>query len=121
MFGLPFFTTQVEPALNMLTKSTASIRSGVMVNEETPMSYLEPMAGMIESKFAVCGSALSPKMFAMALTKSTSKPTGVLPSSARNSAGAYDVSMPTVSLPSLVTDSGSILAICGSFFTPDTS
>ena len=119
--GLPFLTTHVEPALNMLTKSTAFMRSGVMVNDETPISYFEPIDGMIELKFDVCGSASRPNVFANALTMSTSKPTGVLPSAARNSAGAYDVSMPTVSLPSLVTEDGSILAIFSSFFTPDTS
>ena len=91
------------------------------VNDEMPMSYLAPTAGIIESKFAVSGSASRPNTPASALAMSTSKPTGVLPSAARNSAGAYDVSMPTVSLPSLVTEDGSILAIFSSFFTPDTS
>ena len=88
LFGLSFLTTHVEPALNMLTKSTASIRSLVMVKEEMPMSYLDPTDGMIESKLEVSGSASRPKMLANALAMSTSKPTGVLPSSARNSAGA---------------------------------
>ena len=121
LFGLPFFTAHAEPALKWLTKSTASRRSLVTVNDEMPMSYLAPTAGIIESKFAVSGSASRPNTPARALAMSTSKPTGVLPSAARNSAGAYDVSMPTVSLPSLVTEDGSILAIFSSFFTPDTS
>ena len=121
LFGLPFFTAHAEPALKWLTKSTASRRSLVTVNDEMPMSYLAPTAGIIESKFAVSGSASRPNTPASALAMSTSKPTGVLPSAARNSAGAYDVSMPTVSLPSLVTEDGSILAIFSSFFTPDTS
>ena len=117
LFGLPLRTTQVEPALNMLTKSTALSRSGVMVKEEMPTSYFAPTEGMIESKFAFCGSAVRPNTFDMALTRSTSKPTGVLPSSARNSAGGYDRSMPTVYLPSLVTDSGSSLAMDSSLAT----
>gem|GEM_PF-4413092 len=103
LFGLPFFTAHAEPALKWLTKSTASRRSLVTVNDEMPMSYLAPTAGIIESKFAVSGSASRPNTPASALAMSTSKPTGVLPSAARNSAGAYDVSMPMVSLPSLVT------------------
>ena len=85
------------------------------------ISYLVPIDGMIESKFDVCGTASRPNILASAFAISTSKPIGVLPSSARNSAGAYDVSMPTVSLPSLVTDSGSIAAISSSFVTPETS
>ncbi len=103
LFGLPFFTAHDEPASKWLTKSTASRRSLVTVNEEMPISYFAPTAGMIESKFAVSGSAFSPNTPAKAFAMSTSKPTGVLPSEARNSAGAYEVSMPMVSLPSLVT------------------
>ena len=86
LFGLPFFTAHAEPALKWLTKSTASRRSLVTVNDEMPMSYLAPTAGIIESKFAVSGSASRPNTPASALAMSTSKPTGVLPSAARNSA-----------------------------------
>ena len=103
LFELPFFTAHADPASKWLTKSTASKRSLVTVNDEMPISYLDPTDGMIESKFAVSGSASRPNTCAKALAMSTSKPTGVLPSSARNSAGAYDVSMPMVSLLSFVT------------------
>ena len=64
------------------------MRSLVTVKEEMPMSYLEPTDGIIESNVEETVFSFSPNTAASALDRSTSKPTGVLPSSARNSAGA---------------------------------
>ena len=65
------------------------MRSGLIVNEETPTSYLpEPTPAMIESNDAVWKSASRPSFCATALNRSTSKPTIVSPSLSMNSLGA---------------------------------
>src|SRR5690348_18311051 len=86
-------------------------RSVLIVKEETPASYLpEPTPAMIESNDAVWNFALSPSFAATSWNRSTSKPTIVLPSAARNSLGAYVVSLPTVMTPSLLTAAGTSAA-----------
>ncbi len=68
---------------------TCCLRSSLMVNEETPTSYLLPWTPvMIEEKSAGWNSALTPSLAATALKTSTSMPWTVLPSPARNSFGA---------------------------------
>src|SRR5688500_15785991 len=86
-------------------------RSGLIVNDETPTSYLpEPTPAMIESNGAVWNSASRPSFFATSVNRSTSKPMTVSPSSARNSLGAYVVSLPTVMTPSSLTAAGTLAA-----------
>jgi hypothetical protein len=64
-------------------------RSGLIVNDETPVSYLpEPTPAMIESNGAVSNCAFRPSFCATRVNRSTSKPMIVWPSSARNSLGA---------------------------------
>src|SRR3954471_12625012 len=76
-------------------------RSALMVNDETPASYLpEPTPAMMESKGAVSNCAFRPSFCATRVNRSTSKPTIVLPSSAMNSAGGDVVSLPTLRTPS---------------------
>src|SRR5690349_14258739 len=79
---------------------TAFLRSGLMVNEETPTSYLpEVTPRMMVSKPAFWNWALRPSLAATALKRSTSMPTMVLPSVSMNSLGAYDASEPTRIVP----------------------
>src|SRR6476469_5378612 len=93
-------------------------RSGLMVNDETPTSYLpEEMPGMIEPNGVGTNVALSPSFAATARNRSTSKPIAVLPSLARNSFGAYVASVPTVMVPSEATALGTLAARAGSAFT----
>ena len=64
-------------------------RSGLIVNDETPASYLpEPTPAMIESNGAVSNFAFEAELLGDQVNRSTSKPMIVLPSSARNSLGA---------------------------------
>src|SRR3954467_125810 len=82
-------------------------RSGLIVNDETPASYLpEPTPAMIESNGAVWNLALSPSFWATSVNRSTSNPTIVWPSSAMNRAGGEVVSLPTVMVPSDLIASG---------------
>ena len=56
-------------------------RSLLIVNDETPISYLpEDTPGMIALNGAGLNSAFSPSLAATALNRSTSKPMTVLPS-----------------------------------------
>src|SRR3954471_16887011 len=90
-------------------------RSGLTVKEETPASYLpEPTPAMIESNGAVWNSAFNPSLAATRLKRSTSKPSIVEPSAARNSLGAYVVSLPTEIFPSADTAAGTFAARAGS-------
>jgi hypothetical protein len=59
------------------------------VNAETPVSYFPlPTPGMMSPNVLCWKSACSPSRAATALNRSMSKPTMVLPSELRNSAGA---------------------------------
>src|SRR4051812_48378676 len=83
------------------------MRSGLIVNDETPASYLpEPTPAMIESNGDVSNCAFRPSFCATSVNRSTSKPTMVEPSSARNSFGGYVVSLPTLITPSDAIESG---------------
>lgn len=53
-------------------KFTDLARSGDGMNDETPISYLEPMVGMIESKTAVAGLDSNSNIRDIALTMFTS-------------------------------------------------
>ena len=69
--------------------STSFLRSGLMVNDEMPMSYFLPLTPvMMLPKFEGSHSVLTPNFAATWLKTSTSKPWTVLPSPARNSLGA---------------------------------
>src|ERR671932_1402995 len=93
-------------------------RSGLMVNEETPTSYRpEPTPAMIESNGAVSNCASRPSFCATSSNRSTSKPMIVWPSSARNSLGAYVLSLPTVITPSSATAGGTRAASASSAAT----
>ena len=65
---------------------------------------------MIESNGAVWNSASRPSFCATSVNRSTSKPMTVSPSSARNSLGAYVVSLPTVMTPSSSMAAGTLAA-----------
>src|SRR5919199_22969 len=90
----------------------------LMVNEETPTSYRpEPTPAMIESNGAVSNCASRPSFCATSSNRSTSKPMIVWPSSARNSLGAYVLSLPTVITPSSATAGGTRAASASSAAT----
>src|SRR5919112_5383981 len=75
---------------------TCFLRSSLMVNDETPTSYLPVFTPvMIESKLDETNCTSTPNFWPTALNRSTSKPCTVLPSPARNSLGAYEASVPT--------------------------
>src|SRR4051812_41231872 len=94
---------------------TCFLRSGLMVNDETPISYFWLLTpSMIWPNGAVTNLAFSPSLAATALKTSTSKPWIVLPSSARNSLGAYVESVPTRISPSLLIESGTFAASAAS-------
>src|SRR6266508_4785148 len=78
---------------------TCCLRLALMVNEDTPMSYLPPWTPvMMVSKRAGLYSTVTPNYAATALKMSTSMPTAVLPP-CRNSFGGYVESVPTTILP----------------------
>src|SRR3954471_3140867 len=90
---------------------TCCLRLSLMVKLETPMSYLPPWTPvMIESKFAGSHCTLTPRVWPTALNRSTSIPSTVLPSLARNSFGAYDASVPTTMVPADLIFGGSFAA-----------
>src|SRR4051794_19000412 len=90
-------------------------RSGLIVKEETPASYFPELTpAMIESNGAVAKSAFRPSLAATRSNRSTSKPSMVVPSAARNSLGAYVVSLPTEMVPSAETAAGTFAARAGS-------
>src|SRR5688500_4802068 len=94
---------------------TCFLRSSLMVNDETPTSYLpEDTPRMMVSNPAFWNSAFRPSLAATALNRSTSMPTTVFPSSSRNSLGAYDASDPTTILPADLIFSGTLAARAGS-------
>ena len=66
----------------------SAMRSGVIVKDEMPTSYLDPTAGMMPSNGADCTSVSRPSTEPMAFATSMSKPIGVWPSVSMNSAGA---------------------------------
>ena len=69
--------------------STSFMRSGLMVNDEIPMSYFLPVTPvMMLPNFDGSHWVLTPNFAATWLKRSTSKPWTVLPSAARNSLGA---------------------------------
>src|SRR5215213_7684949 len=87
------------------------LRSGLMVKDETPTSYLPvPTPVMMESKFEETNWTSTPNFCPTALNRSTSKPCTVLPSAARNSLGAYDASVPTTIFFAVWTFAGSLPA-----------
>src|SRR5260370_35029412 len=95
--------------------STVFLRSGLIVNDDTPTSYLAVSTpAMMLPNGAVTNCAVSPSFAATALNTSTSKPSIVLPSAARNSLGAYVESVPTTILPSALTTSGTFAASAAS-------
>src|ERR1700712_2459658 len=82
-------------------------RSALIVNDETPTLYLALLTpGMMLSNVADCHSVVRPSFCATALNRSTSKPITVLPSASRNSLGAYDESVPMISLPAALMSAG---------------
>src|SRR3954451_5332616 len=86
-------------------------RSTLTVNDETPTLYLPvPTPGMMLSKLADCQSVVRPNFCATALNRSTSNPMTVLPSVSRNSLGAYDESVPMISLPDALMSAGTFAA-----------
>src|SRR4051812_15004284 len=86
-------------------------RSLLIVKEETPTSYFcDPTPAMIESNDAVSNLAFRPSFCATRVNRSTSKPSIVVPSAARNSLGAYVVSLPTVRTPSDLMLDGTLAA-----------
>src|SRR6266545_5512674 len=88
---------------------TCLSRSALMVNEDTPASYLPDwMPGMMSSNLVEVHSVFSPSLAAAASNTSRSQPMTVLPSASRNSFGAYDASTPMVILPSLLTAAGTM-------------
>src|ERR1043165_6619992 len=90
---------------------TCFSRSLLIVKEETPAAYfLLVTPGMMLSNLADCHSVVRPSFWATALNRSTSKPSTVLPSVARNSLGAYVASTPMVMVPSDLMASGTICA-----------
>src|SRR5512139_13912 len=96
--------------------STTFRRSGLIVKEDTPISYFpDCMLGMRLGNGAETYFVLSPSFAATALNRSMSKPTTVLPSAARNSLGAYVESVPTVIVPSDEMPAGTIAASAVSF------
>src|SRR5512139_3166734 len=96
--------------------STTFRRSGLIVKEDTPISYFpDCMLGMRLGNGAETYFVLSPSFAATALNRSMSKPTTVLPSAARNSLGAYVESVPTVMVPSDEMPAGTIAASAVSF------
>src|SRR2546430_1771286 len=90
---------------------TCFLRSSLMVNEDTPSSYLPDCTpGMMSSNFADCQSVFRPSLLATALNRSTSNPMTVLPSVSRNSLGAYDESVPMLIVPADLIDAGTFAA-----------
>ncbi len=86
-------------------------RSGLTVNDETPTVYFpDSTPAMIVPKSADWYFAVSPSFDITALNRSMSKPSTVLPSPARNSLGAYDESVPTVTTPALRIAAGTLAA-----------
>src|SRR5512133_166513 len=82
-------------------------RSRLMVNDETPISYLpDETPGMIAPNGAGLNEALRPSVAATALNRSMSTPMTVFPSLSRNSLGGYVASVPTVIVPSSETAEG---------------
>ena len=60
---------------------TSCLRSRLMVNDDTPTSYLPDWRpGMMSAKLAGCHSVSRPSLVATASNNSTSKPVIVLPS-----------------------------------------
>lgn len=81
------------------------------MNDETPTLYLpEVTPGMIASNLADCHSVVRPSFCATASNRSTSKPMIVLPSASRYSFGAYEESVPMVSLPAALISAGTLSA-----------
>ena len=90
---------------------TCFFRSGLIVNELTPTSYLpESTPRMIESNGALTNFASRPSFVATAVKRSTSMPSTVLPSSPRNSFGAYEASEPMASVPFSLISAGTLSA-----------
>ncbi len=95
--------------------STCFSRSGLIVKEETPSSYLPVFTPSTrESNGAFCISTSRPSTCPTARARSTSKPTMVVPSASMNWLGAYDASVPMVSLPSEATSAGTMAASAAS-------
>src|SRR4029453_12600694 len=85
----------------------AYLRLSLMVNEETPTSYLPLVTpAMIVSKPAGCQATVTPNFCATASNTSTSMPTTLLPP-CRNSFGGYVASTPTTILPAEAAFGGS--------------
>src|SRR5262245_12072352 len=94
---------------------TCFMRSALMVNDETPMSYLPDVTpGMIASNGADTHCVLMPSFPATALKRSTSKPITVLPSVSRNSLGGYVESVPMTIVPFDLIAAGTFAASDGS-------
>src|SRR4029450_4798262 len=94
---------------------TCCLRSSLMVNDDTPNSYLPDWRpGMMASNLAGWYSVFRPSLAATALNRSTSQPMTALPSVSRNSFGAYSALIPTTSLPSDLTASGTLAASASS-------
>src|SRR3954447_15996021 len=86
---------------------TCCLRLSLMVNDETPTSYLPPWTPvMMVSKPAGCHWTVTPNFCATALNRSTSMPTTVFPP-CRNSFGRYVASTPTTILPADLIFAGS--------------
>src|SRR5450755_2343969 len=84
-------------------------RAALIVNEETPMSYLlDCTLGMMLSNGADTHLVFRPSLAATPSNRSTSKPLTVLPLVSRNSFGAYVESVPIVIVPLDFRDAGSM-------------
>src|SRR5215213_4647489 len=83
-----------------------------------PSSYRLPRAGRMASNFDSWNSAVRPSFLAIAVPRSTSKPT-ILPP-CLNSLGSYDGSVPKTSLPSLEILLSTCPASASSFWTEST-
>src|SRR4030095_386370 len=94
---------------------TCCLRSSLMVNDDTPNSYLPDWRpGMMSANLDGWYSVFRPSLAATALNRSTSQPTTVLPSGSRNSFGAYSALIPTRILPSDLTSAGTLAASASS-------
>src|SRR4030095_7608513 len=73
--GLPFLAPHWVPALEWLTMVTCCVRASLMVNDDTPNSYLPDWRpGMMASNLAGWYSVFRPSLAATALDRSRFQP-----------------------------------------------
>src|SRR4051812_2963805 len=88
--------------------STTFSRSLLSVNDDIPRSKRLPSDGMMLSKATLLNWNVSPSSWPIARPRSTSMPWTVLLSEAKNSFGAYDASVATLTVPAFFSSEESL-------------